>query len=301
MLQAEGSKTEEFKVQINELKESIEALKSFIESHSEGIEKEIVEEIPKVVQALDSLDDKFLSRTKFSKHFLKNWLEEKGIWYSGGIASLKSDQKIVQAANFLSKNYNHLKDFYETLKRFHNIRKDFYFVSEKSTLNYILEWSQVLDEIKVIDEVKISGGRLDIAIAEIKEATFFINGYWLEVLLKSVVAEFLKNNLDKISTFDVLSQLKVTKPDGNTAEFDLLVMLNNHVFWFECKSGDIGKYYERFKEHQQILQLDYEHSIALIPEGNPQIVSNFQNRSNMMCFFATDVERQLSNLLNQLL
>ncbi|MBK9961549.1 MAG: hypothetical protein IPP06_09565 [Saprospiraceae bacterium] len=88
---------------------------------------------------------------------------------------------------------------------------------------------------------------LEIEIAEIHDATMFIYGHWLEILLRSKLASLLHKNLDRLESFDLLSQVVILKPDGTNSELDLLLMINERVYWFECKSGVIKDYFENLK------------------------------------------------------
>ena len=232
---------------LSELEASIQKLKSLVNKGISGSEQLIIDKIPLLVAELDKIDDVFLGKQKYQKDYLKNWLAKKGIKPSKGDSNLKTNQKLEQAAEYLAENYTKLKEFYESLKRSQNVRIDFSFSSIKGASAYILVWGKLLKELRVIDNIENAHGKFKVEIAELKDATAFINGYWLEILLKTSIADYLKNNLGSIQNFDVLTQLHLSKPHGGMAEFDLLLMINLKVFWFECKSGDIGKYYERFE------------------------------------------------------
>ena len=105
----------------------------------------------------------------------------------------------------------------------------------------------------------------------------------------------MRKNIDKISSFDIMAQVEVQTPDRKTSELDLLLMINEKIYWFECKSGQIGaKYYNLFKKHKKYLQLPELQSFLLVPEMNLNQAEAVKQRSGMTLLYATQLENQLN-------
>ena len=232
-------------------------------------------------------------QAKYKKGYLKSWLKNRGIVPAQATESLKGNQYVADTASYLAEHFEYLAEFYQKLKYGQSQKRNFTFKGEKDSLPYIRKWCVMLKSNRFIDTSVEKEDGVYVDIAELAEATGFINGYWLEIYLRAMISSLLKNNPEKVESFDVLSQVQLLKADGKFTEFDLLIMLNSKVYWFECKSGDVGRYYRLFQEHREMLGLALNNSIAVIPETNVHMLANFKNKSGMQCFDATELEEQL--------
>jgi hypothetical protein len=158
-----------------------------------------------------------------------------------------------------------------------------------------------LHQIKLIDGFQQSENEIFVEIAEIHKATHFIQGYWLEILLRSTVARLMTEYLPAVQTFDLLSQVGIQLPDGQRTEIDLLLMVNREVFWFECKSGTLGDYYGRFERQGGMMNLDERHSFLVYPEANPNMATHLRVRSRMSFLTATGLKDQLEDKIFKML
>ncbi|UBM60780.1 hypothetical protein LAG90_09045 [Marinilongibacter aquaticus] len=280
-----------------QLKNTIQRLNDLVESGLGQADIEALKEIPILVKALDKIDDPYQARAKYRKGFLKDWLAQKGFYTARAAETLKVDEKLLKAADYLAHNYFKLDNFFTELKWKQNIRRNFNFSDDSTAMPVILEWATMLQDSELIEMLINKQTSLYIDIAELAKATSFINGYWLEILLRSRISDWLRQNIDEVGSYDILSQVHVSKSDGKVSELDLLFMLNGKVFWFECKSGEIGKYYALFASHRQMLGLKFSQAIAVVIEPNAQIASNFRTRSGMQTFFSTDLKEQIEALL----
>ena len=250
----------------------------------------IKERFKSITTSQDTVDS---WKAKYKRGYLKNWLKNKSIIPAQATPSLKSNQYVAETAGYLAEHFEYLAEFYQRLKYGQSQRRNFTFRGKKDSLPYIRKWCTMLKSNRLIDASVDKENEVYVDIAELAEATGFINGYWLEIYLRAVISSLLKNNPGNVESFDVLSQVQLLKYDGKFTEFDLLLMLNNEVYWFECKSGDIGRYYQLFNDHRQMLQLGLGNAIAVIPEPNVHMLANFKNKSGMQCFDATALEEQL--------
>jgi len=267
--------------------DALEATNEFMELHKEF--EEITENY--------SLERKETWSKKYRKGYLKEWLRDRGLEPAQATEGLSSDRYLTKTAEYLADNFSKLEEFYKSLKNGQSVRRNFNFLDHGNAMAYISTWCQMLKNHEIIDYVIEKQNGFYVDIAEMKLATFFINGYWLELLLRSEIGDLIKNNGDKIDSFDILSGVEILKPDNSLTEFDLMLMVNEQVYWFECKSGDIGRYYKLFNEHRKLIDLDYKNAVAVIPSPNVQIASNFRKRSQMQTFSATDLQAQLNRIL----
>jgi len=237
-------------------------------------------------------------KSKHRKDYLRNWLKERKIFVGKAIDNLRVDEELYRVADFLTDHYRQLESFYKQLKRNQNIKKDFIARTNNSTIRYIRWWAEMLYKNKLIDSFDfLDKNQIDIDIAQIHKATYFINGYWLEILLRRELAKILRANFDKIHSFDVLTHVELVKPTRKSSELDLLLMLNNEVYWFECKSGDIGKYYKVFDYHHRLLRINPEHSLLVVPMMKMHQAQAAMKNAGMTMLYATELDLQLPLIL----
>ncbi len=238
-------------------------------------------------------------KAKHQKDWLKKWLYRKKIDVGEYKESLIVDKKLSATADYLAEHYIELKDFYRQLKYQQNIRKDFVTNTPQKARKYILNWAKMLHDNKIIDAFKtLDNGKLDVDIARIHDATLFINGLWLEIYLRRELALHMRKNIDKIQTYDILAQVKTRFPDGINTEMDLLLMINEKVYWFECKSGHIGsKYYNRFKKIKQHLGLPKKRGFLVVPLYLALQKEQIEGRAGMEALFGNILPMQLDVFL----
>ncbi|MBK9107295.1 MAG: hypothetical protein IPM92_02655 [Saprospiraceae bacterium] len=243
-------------------------------------------------------DHKTQWASKHKRNFIKNWLKSKNIKLVGAITSLKADSYLFQAVDYLASHFGNLQIFYELLKANQRNKKNFTTRTTETSLQYIQTWCDMLKQHGIIDRFETkSKSELFVDVAEIHKSAMFINGYWLELLLRSKLSLFLKQRLNKIQSFDILSQLAVIKPDGKHTELDLMLMLNGQIYWFECKSGAIGEYYQKFNNHRHLLGMNEQNSFVLLPTLESSQVLHIFERSGMSCISAINLIEQLETFL----
>ena len=237
--------------------------------------------------------------SKHKKGYLNKWLLDKNIYIGKSVGDLQVSKKLYDVADYLTDHYFLLSDFYSQLKRSQNLKHDFQTHTTKQSISYIRKWCEMLHKNKIIDSFYfMDSSVVDIDIAEIHKATYFINGYWLEIFLRKELAIALRKNIGKIDSFDILAQVEMVKPNKKTSEVDLLFMLNDQVYWFECKSGDIGHtYFERFSEHRRLFDLPSERSLLVVPTMHMNQAESVKRACGMNMLYATLLEQQLEQLL----
>ena len=236
--------------------------------------------------------------TLHKKGYIKNWLENNQIMVADGLDNLKADDYLYAAVDYLSDYYEYLLPFYKQLKSSQSVRKNFTHKTTKNSISYIQNWCKILQNLKLIDHYKIQNNEsVFIDIAEVHNATYFIYGYWLEVLLRREIAQTLHKNLQQIHSFDIISQVSIVKPNQQLTELDLIIMVNEKIYWFECKSGIINNYFEKFAEHRKLMGLNEKNAFLLIPHKDANIALHTRRRSGMTALYGTELETKLSEIL----
>lgn len=232
--------------------------------------------------------------------YLKQWLLQKGITAGTYKDNLHVNSKLYTLADYLADHYTKLRPFYEQLKKHQVLKRDFEISTSKKSIKYIRQWCNMLHRNKIIDAFQFldNSKMIDVDIAEIHNATSFINGNWLEIFLRREIAIVLRKNLDKIKSFDILAQVEITKPSTQSSELDVLIMLNGKIYWFECKSGNIGStYYNRFREHRVLMQLPTQQSLLVVPMMQQHQARLARKNSGMTMLHGTNLNKQLQKLL----
>lgn len=220
------------------------------------------------------------------------WLQKRGITVTSYQSDLRADAYLHRAAEYLVDNFNMLYDFYKAFKYGQGQQKNFTFKTNAQSAKYIHQWCKMLHDSKFIDRYeKLANGDLYIDVSSLHEAIIFINGYWLEIILRGTIASYLQKNKDIVESYDMLSGVKIVKQDGMPSELDMLLYVNGKVFWFECKSGQIGEYYEIFNMHRSLLGLNREQCGIIITQPNANLEQNIANRSGMSTFDALHMNK----------
>lgn len=287
---------------LRELADSIDQLADLVETQRGLDQEEPVKMLGVIRQRFGQLTGPaaWSSEVLAERHirgFLRRWLHTRQVVPARGDESLKGSGYLEDTARYLAQNFEHLDEFYKRLKTGQSRKRNFTYRGSRVALPYIKQWCKMLKSERLIDNVIEKSDEVFIDVAEVAQAVSFINGYWLEILLRAKVAKVLKENAAKVECYDVLSQVHVVKPDGTVTEIDLLLMINEQTYWFECKSGEIGTYYDLFKTHRRLLGLSERQSVAVVPEDNVDLIANFRQRSGMKCFGAGRLEEQLTHLI----
>jgi len=290
---------------LHELSKAIEQLANIVTQEKELDNSQQVKQLSLLVDTFSKSTKQLKNNTpssslesKHKKGYLEDWLQSKNIYTGRSIDQLRVDDKLFKVADFLADHYRELRVFYAELKRHQNFKEDFISYPERDSFRYIKKWLKLLEENNIIESYHLlKRNKIDVDIAQIHNATLFISGNWLEILLRKEVALVLYKYADQIYSFDILAQVQLIKPNKSNSELDLLLMVNNEVFWFECKTGAIGSYYKRFDKHRKLMGLDTEHSLLVVPERHKHHAKMALQRSGMRTIYATDIEKQLAKVL----
>ncbi len=288
-----------------ELSDAIEQLaiiigqqKHFDNNQLEEKLKIVGKKVGKTFRQPDKITQSEKILSKYDKDYLERWLVQKNIIPGKRINNLRVDDKLYKVSDYLADHYFQLQFFYEQLKRSQSIKRDFKLKSTKKNISYIRKWCNMLHKNKIIDSFYfLDDLSIDVDLSLIHKATYFINGNWLEIFLRRELALLFRKHIDEIETFDIMAQLEIVKPNQKGSEVDLLIMLNKKVYWFECKSGEIGSfYYKRFKEHRKLLGLSSKHAFLVVPQMRYNQVEAVMRNCGMTTLYANSLSSYLEKL-----
>jgi len=232
------------------------------------------------------------------KDFLKSWLYERGIIVTAGENVLNSERYLNATTTYLIEHYKYLQPFLKELRLKQHLKENFEYKPNHLSIDYIKGWCRMLHQQHLIDSYLVKkSGEVFVDVSTIHEATNYIFGNWLEIYLRKVIRQIVKSNLSALKSFDILSQAQIELPDGTKSELDLLIMINDQVLWFECKSSKIGDYYKKYAERRVILGLSGDHSLLIIPDDNDQLNVQIKNSTGMTPLAATNMFATLTQIL----
>jgi hypothetical protein len=291
---------------LRELAEALEQLAVVIDEQKIADQNVHLQRLSVLVKRFNQASDLLLKNEIAAKHrkgFLLNFLHHHGIETGDYRTDLNADKSLLQVADFLAGNFGQLKEFYNRLKYQQGQGKDFRFSNAGAALRYIRSFCNMLQKHRLIDQFReLDHAHIEVEVSTVATAIGFVNGYWLEILLRGRLAQQLKTQLDGIRTFDLLTNCEIVKPDNTPSELDLLLMMNEAIFWFECKSGHIGgEYIERFAEHRRLLGLPRDHCYLLIPESNAGTVRNMREADAMKVMDTRDLDTHLAGIIGRAL
>lgn len=292
---------------IHDLSDVLERLASLIEAQTKLDDEHHIQKLSVVKKHLKTVTDatrkevnerlKAQIRSKYKKQYLLNWLKSKKITPTVYHEDLKADSLLGEVAEYLADHYDYLKDFYKLLKSRLNVKTNFTYHVPHSNAKALTQWCAMLRKYDLIDGYEQRGSELFIDISEMEKAFAFINGHWLEILMRAKITNWIIDHINEIQNFDVLSQVQIIKDDGRKSELDILIMVNNQVWWFECKSGSFSDYYELFKEHKTLMGLPSNRCALVIPTYNETLFKNITQRSKMTPLVAEDIDIMLHDFL----
>ncbi len=94
----------------------------------------------------------------------------------------------------------------------------------------------------------------------------FMSGGWLERYIKiSIEKMLIKHRLE----YSYLKNPKITLPNGNEFELDVLFEVDGEIFWFESKTGEYQKHINKYsKIGKDIMKLGGDRSFLVLSDIN---------------------------------
>lgn len=184
------------------------------------------------------------------------------------------DKILDKIAVYMGNNFSLIRSFYELIK--HNINSGLTVKLElknkrQEEINAICNLAKRLHEIAFLEEYKYFNSPKYILYARpnrIPKVMSFFSGKWLERFIKSQTILLLQKMNPNLNIGYLLNpQIKL--PNGDDFEFDLLLSVENDIYWFEAKTGDYQRYMEKYSKISKILELGFERSFMILTDITP--------------------------------
>jgi len=217
---------------------------------------------------------------------LQKWLLDRGVSIRQLGTESPFDESFDRIALRLGRDFQHLAEFYQALKRriggngasksivlknysADRINRVVQFGDEMLRNGFLKEFRYIRNS-RIIQFVPQTDGRVG----------NFITGNWLERYIVITVSHHLRK-LYPGRTIEVLSNPRVILPDGNDFELDVLIACDSLVLWFECKTGkDYPAYLAKYSfVAKKVMQLARNHAAMILLE--PLNASEKKNNSHV--------------------
>lgn len=196
------------------------------------------------------------------------------------------DNVLDNIALFIGNKYDKIKKVYNLIKANLVSGNSFKLDLKNATqeeITYSCQLCHSLHEIAFLSEYKYFKSPQYLLYARpnrIPTAINFLSGQWLERFVKLEIKNMI-NKLNSPVKFSYISNPQIILPNGNNFELDLLVNIENEIFWIEAKTGDYQNHIEKYSKMSKIMQLPDKHAFMVLPEISEQNCINLKKLFEM--------------------
>lgn len=235
---------------------------------------------------------------------LRKWLLDRGISIRQLGAESPFEESFDRIALQLGRDFEHLADFYQALKRSiggNGVSKSIVLKNYPADrINRVVQFGDELLRNGFLKEFRYIRNSRSIQFAPQADGRVgnFITGNWLERYVVITVSQHLRK-LYPGRSIEVLSNPRIILPDGSDFEIDVLIACDSIVLWFECKTGkDYPAYLTKYAVvARKVMQLGSEHAaMILLEELNDSEKKNNTHVAGMSVLNLNDVQRFLSTI-----
>ncbi|MFN3362258.1 MAG: hypothetical protein ACK421_12675 [Pseudanabaenaceae cyanobacterium] len=184
-----------------------------------------------------------------------------------------TDKDIVldDIALFMGDKYPAIQKLYDRIKSSMNLGHSVCLNLQnepQAHISAMCQMSQFLYEIAFLEEYRYQKSPkyiLSVKPSRIPEALNFFAGRWLERYMKAKFVRLLQEQLGT-EQYSFLMNPQIILPNGDDFELDLLLEINETIYWFEGKTGNYQKHIEKYARMLPILGLDADHAFILLPD-----------------------------------
>ncbi len=232
---------------------------------------------------------------------LQKWLLDRGISIRQFVSESPFEESFDRLALRLGRDFEHLSDFYQALKRRIGGNGASKSIAVKNysadRINCVVQFGEELRRNGFLKEFRYVRNNRSILFAPQTDGRVanFLTGNWLERYVVITVSQHLRK-LYPGRTIDVLTNPCISLPDGNDFELDVLIACDSIVLWFECKTGkDYSAYLAKYGVvAKKVMQLASNHAaMILLEELNESEKSNNSHMAGMSILNLKDVQRFL--------
>ncbi|HBJ36825.1 MAG TPA: hypothetical protein DDZ51_19125 [Planctomycetaceae bacterium] len=239
---------------------------------------------------------------------LKKWLLDRGISIRHFVSESPFEESFDRLALRLGRDFEHLGDFYQALKRRiggNGASKSFPLKNHSADkINRVVQFGEELLRNGFLKEFRYVRNNRTILFTpqtDGRVANFF-TGNWLERYVVITVSQHLRK-LYPGRTIEVLTNPQISLPDGNDFELDVLIACDSTVLWFECKTGkDYPAYLSKYGVvAKKVMQLGSSHAaMILLEELSDLEKNNNSHMAGMSVLNLKDVQRFLNSIQSAL-
>ncbi|MCX7853035.1 MAG: hypothetical protein N2383_09640 [Caldilineales bacterium] len=207
-------------------------------------------------------------------------------------------------AMFLGNRFDNLQEFYEKWKISMNNKNSFELFlnnSRDTKISDNVQFASRLQEFSLISSYYYNRKtrRLMIIPLFTPEINNFVTGDWLEYYISRIIWNII-NSRGNTSNFALLRDIKITLPNNQNTEIDLLVTKNSRKIWIECTSSRYQQSVENWRQISDYLDLPIEYKIAVALKSPNDSVTrySFQQVARMTLLSLDELPSALSNLLS---
>lgn len=185
------------------------------------------------------------------------------------------NETLDKIALFMGNKYSRIKKVYNSIKSKLNSGMGFWVDLKNATqeeVSYSCQLCNSLYQIAFLSEYKYFKSpqfQIYAKPSRIPTAINFFTGQWLERFIKLEIKNSIRK-LGKPVKFEFLTNPQIILPNGDDFELDLLLYLEDEIFWFEAKTGDYQNYVDKYSRMSKIMQIDNQHSFMVLTEVSNQ-------------------------------
>ena len=249
---------------------------------------------------------------KFSQErlkFLINYLSCSGVELSYFSDNSVNDSNLLEAASYLGKYLNFLKNFYLTVKSTLNDCSEFSYSLLKlpaQNVSHIMHLCKLLKEsglFAACEYQKAPRSRIVARVSKMTGAVNFLSGGWLEYYVRDKIISIITTHPATLSMpYAFLKNARGMLPNGSNCEFDFLLCIGEKIFWIEAKTGGYVNFLQRYSRIAKLLNLNRLSSMLVCAEHLDE-AKNLTAEYNISCcavdefpdVFRLNLVRELQN------
>lgn len=205
-------------------------------------------------------DSSSYPQVDYSFKTLKIYLQEKGIKICGTQHKPEHHKPLHSVAKYIGNNYTDIRPFLKKIKSHMQFGKGFELLLQpysQTTKSAICQLGTRLQEVKLLDSYSYYKAPHSIIQAKTTTnpiAQNFLSGTWLEMyvtyLIKYMIHQKSKVQQHNIH-YEIFNNIKIKLSNNEQFEFDILVLIEEDLYWIECKSNNSQKYLLKYNHIAQ--------------------------------------------------
>ncbi len=237
---------------------------------------------------------------------LIDFLSSRGIEVRSFNTEDETDSLLDNIACFMGDKYSNIEFVYDQMKSNMNLGKTIHInmhnfsqadICASTNLCTQLYSLAFLSDYKYFKSPKYI---LNARVNKLPHVLNFLSGGWLERYIKFSIEKILiKHRIE----YSYLKNPKVTLPNGNEFEFDILFAFAGEVFWFESKTGEYQKHINKYsKIGKETMKLGGDRSFLVLSDINEMLEKDLESVFDITVSsvesFKSKFEEKITSLVN---